>query len=142
MKKQRKRPLLKPLTDEEINIILPVLIKVLKSKTNDSMTLTGKFIIDKFNQNKESIGFKCSFSNARFMKIINHIRTNELCPIISCSTGYHITDDPEKLEACAESMEDRCESILAAATGCRRMAANMRLEQSLKETCPLGFSWD
>ena len=110
--------------------------------TNDSIHLTGKFIIDKFNSNKESIGFKCAFNNARFMKLTNYIRAKELLPLVSCSTGYYITNDADKLEECAQSLEDRTESILAAAAGSRRMVASMRLEKSLKETCPLGFTWD
>lgn len=142
MKKEKQKPLLKPLTDEESNILLPILIKVFKSKTNDSIQLTGKFIIDKFNQNKDSIGFKCAFNNARFMKLTNYIRAQELLPLMSCSTGYYVTTDADTLEECAQSLEDRCQSILAAAAGVRRMVSNIRLEQSLKEKCPLGFTWD
>jgi hypothetical protein len=138
----KKKPLLKPLTDEERNIILPMMVKVFTSKTNDSIHLTGKFIINKFNENKEYIGFKSAFNNARFMKLTNYIRTQELLPLVSCSTGYYVTEDPDKLDECADSMVFRCEAILSAAAGNRRMATNMRLKQSLKETCSLGFSWD
>lgn len=141
MKKQTK-PLLKPLTQEEKIVLLPLLIRFFKEKTSESKRVTGKEIIQRFNDKKEQIGFKSAFNNSRLMKLTNYIRAQKLLKLVSNSRGYYVCYEADALEECAESLENRCESILAAAKGLREMAAEIRHEASMKEVCPLGFSWD
>jgi hypothetical protein len=141
MKKQRK-PLLKPLTTEEKTILLPVLIRFFREKTTQNIHFTAKDIIQRFNDKKEQIGFKCAFNNSRFMKLTNYIRSQKLLGLVSCSTGYYVSFDPNDVEECGYSLMARIESIRAAANGMFEMAAEMRHEESMKETCPLGFTWD
>jgi hypothetical protein len=142
MKKQIKTPLLKPLNDEERIILLPLLLKLFKEKTNDKKHLTASVIIKKFNEKKDAIGFKCAFNNQRFMKLTNYIRAKKLIGLVSCGTGYYASSDEETLEACADSLMNRIEAIEAAAIGLYEMAAEIRHEKSMVETCPLGFTWD
>ena len=142
MKQQKNKPLLKPLTDEERIILLPLLIKFFLEKTSKSFPVIGKDIIRRFNDKKDQIGFKSAFNNSRFMKLTNHIRAQKLLKLATNSKGYYVSYEPDVLEECALSLENRCESILAAARGLRDMASEMRHEMSMVETCPLGFSWD
>lgn len=141
MKTKKVKPLLKPLTDEERNLLLPLLIRLFREKTNDKKHLTGKAIIDKFNEKKDVIGFKSAFNNARFMKLTNYIRAQKLLGLMSCGTGYYMTNNPDELDECAESLENRVEAILAAAKGMRDLASEIRHDMSMKEVCPLGFTW-
>ena len=138
----KNKPLLKPLTDEERIILLPLLIKFFVEKTSKSSPVIGKEIIRRFNDKKDQIGFKAAFNNARFMKLTNYIRAQKLLKLVTNSKGYYVSYEPDVLEECALSLENRCESILAAARGLRDMAAEIRYEMSMVETCPLGFSWD
>ena len=138
----KNKPLLKPLTDEERIVLLPCLQRFFLEKTSKSFPVTGKEIIRRFNDKKDQIGFKAAFNNARFMKLTNYIRAQRLLKLASCSKGYYVSYEPDILEECALSLENRCESILAAARGLRDMAAEMRHEMSMIETCPLGFTWD
>jgi hypothetical protein len=138
----KNKPLLKPLTDEERIVLLPLLMKFFLEKTSKSFPVTGKEIIRRFNDKKEQIGFKAAFNNSRFMKLTNYIRAQRLLKLVTGSKGYYVSYEPDVLEECALSLENRCQSILAAARGLRDMAAEMRYEMSMIETCPLGFSWD
>jgi hypothetical protein len=142
MKIKKVKPLLKPLTDEERTILLPLLIKFFNEKTSKSFPVIGDEIIRRFNDKKDQIGFKNAFNNSRFMKLTNYIRSQKLLKLASCSKGYYVSYEPDVLEECALSLENRCQSILAAARGLRDMAAEMRHEASMLERCPLGFSWD
>lgn len=141
MKNKKVKPLLKPLTDEERNLLLPLLLKLFREKTTSTKHLTAKIIIDKFNEKKDVIGFKCAFNNARFMKLTNYIRAQKLIGLVSCGTGYYVSSNPDELEECATSLENRVEAILAAAKGMRDMASEIRHDMSMKEICPLGFEW-
>ena len=138
----KNKPLLKPLTDEERIVLLPLLMKFFLEKTSKSFPVTGKEIIRRFNDKKEQIGFKAAFNNSRFMKLTNYIRAQRLLKLVTGSKGYYVSYEPDVLEECALSLENRCQSILAAARGLRDMAAEMRYEMSMIEICPLGFSWD
>lgn len=142
MKAKKIKPLLKPLTDEERVILLPCLIRFFLEKTSKSFPITGKEIIRRFNDKKDQIKFKSAFNNSRFMKLTNHIRSQKLLKLATCSKGYYVSYEPDVLEECALSLENRCQSILAAAKGLRDMAAEIRHEMSMKESCPLGFTWD
>jgi hypothetical protein len=140
--KQSAKPLLKPLTDEERTILLPLLIKFFNEKTSKAFPVVGQDIIKRFNDKKEQIGFKSAFNNSRFMKLTHYIRAQKLLKLVANSKGYYVSYEPDVLEECALSLENRCQSILAAAKGLRDMAAEMRHELSMKEVCPLGFTWD
>ena len=142
MKTKKIQPLLKPLTDEERIVLLPLLMKFFNEKTSKSFPVIGKEIIRRFNDKKDQIGFKAAFNNSRFMKLTNYIRAQKMLKLASCSKGYYVSYEADVLEECALSLENRCESILAAARGLRDMAAEIRHEASMIESCPLGFTWD
>lgn len=136
------KPLLKPLTQEEKIILLPLLIRFFREKTSEKNHAKAKDIIRRFNDKKSQIGFKSAFNISRFMKLVNYIRAQKMLKLVSCNTGYYISFDPDSVEECGHSLMNRIESIRAAANGMFEMAAEMRHEMSMIETCPLGFTWD
>lgn len=142
MKTKKVKPLLDPLTQEERIVLLPLLIKFFNEKTSEKQPVTSKDIIRRFNDKKSQIGFKRAFNNPRLMKLTNYIRTQKMLKLVSCGKGYYLSHEPDVLEECALSLENRCASILAAAKGLRDMAAEIRHEASMIESCPLGFTWD
>ena len=142
MKAKKMKPLLKALTQEEKVILLPLLIRFFKEKTNENNQVTAKDIIQRFNDKKDQIGFKCAFNNSRFMKLTNYIRAQKMLKLVSTHKGYYLSFNPDDVEECGHSLMSRIESIKAAANGMFEMAAEMRHEMTMKDVCPLGFTWD
>jgi hypothetical protein len=123
------------LTKDEQNIVLPMLVKALKSK--NGQIIVGQRICDFFNMKQDQLGFKKSLNLQRLRALINHIRESELAPICANSDGYWNSNDPDEIIKEAESLESRCASIMNAARGMRQMAKQIQLEV----TDPLGFTW-
>jgi hypothetical protein len=142
MKQQKCKPLLKPLTQEEKVVLLPLLLRFFREKTSETNQVTAKDIIQRFNDKKDQIGFKCAFNNSRFMKLTNYIRAQKMLKLVSTHKGYYESFNPNDIEECGHSLMSRIESIKAAANGMFEMAAEMKHEASMIETCPLGFTWD
>jgi hypothetical protein len=140
LKNGLKNPQIKPLTDEERNIVLPVLVKYLQKRTNDMIHITADQIINDFNNNKEKIGMKNNFNNPRLMKLTAYIRYTKVVPLISGSTGYYISQDPYIIMGCVESLRQRAEAIMAAADGMLEMANNIKLLQN--DNDPFGFDFE
>jgi hypothetical protein len=142
MKAKQRKPLLDSLTQEEKVVLLPLLIRFFKEKTNENNQVTAKEIIQRFNDKKQQIGFKCAFNNSRFMKLTNYIRAQKMLKLVSTHKGYYESFSADDVEDCGHSLMSRIESIKAAANGMFDMAAEMRHEASMIDTCPLGFTWD
>jgi hypothetical protein len=124
----KNKPLLPELTVEEKDIILPTLIRALKLRTNDARHIKGAKLIEWFRANKDQIGYKASFNNARLMKLINHIRVNGIVPICSTSDGYWITKDPAAIREMIESFENRVASQQAAIQGLKNQLNEIEME--------------
>lgn len=107
---------LKPLTNDEKNILLPKIIMLLK-KTNKTNTMYAEDFISIVRNNSEEWGYKSNFSQSRLRKLINHIRLNGILPVISGKHGYYISHEKEEIHAMIKSLEERAESILSGAKG-------------------------
>jgi hypothetical protein len=127
-KNMKNKPLIPELTTEERNIILPVLVRALKLKTNDKKHLKGKELVEWFRLKKDEIRYKNSFHNARLMKLTNHIRVNGIAPLCSDNTGYWITKDPNVIRDMITSFEARVASQQAAIKGLRDQLNEIELE--------------
>lgn len=110
------------LTKEEMNIILPVVMRILREKSSPTNQLYGKRIVDWLNYKQERIGFKSAMTETRLRKCINYIRTNGLLPVIADDNGYYLTNDPIVIREMAESLRRRVASINAAASGLDSLA--------------------
>jgi len=120
---------LKPLTDDERNILLPKLVKLL-SKTSKSKTLYAPEIVIGFNKHVKSWGFDGTFTETRLRKLINHIRFNGILPIISGPYGYYITQDKQEILEMVKSLEERAQSILSGARGLKGYAQEIENERN------------
>lgn len=131
MKKQRK-PLLAELTIEEKDVILPVLIKLFRTKTNDMVHLTSDRIVDWFVYKKDVIGYKKNFTKQRFMKLTNYIRVNGMLPLISTNDGYFITREIDTIRDMIESFRARIASQEAAVKGLEYQLKEIEMEDGLE----------
>lgn len=96
-----------PLTEYEVETLLPQLVRGLRTKVGKAMSVTNKAIIDGMKRN---LGL--SISDARVRKLINHIRNNDLVPcLIATSQGYYIAESEQELKDYEDSLLGREEAI-------------------------------
>jgi len=94
-----------PLSDYETGVLLPILIRGLKTKHGHMTAVTNKEIVN-------ALKGSCKLSEARVRKIINHIRTNDLVPgLIATSEGYFIAETEAELIEYEESLKGREDAI-------------------------------
>ena len=87
-----------PLNDYEMGVLLPLLVRGLRTKIGRENTLKGSY----------------KLNDARVRKIINHIRTNDLIPgLIATSEGYFIAQSEAELLEYEESLKGREDAIRA-----------------------------
>lgn len=125
------------LTDEERNIILPKLVLLFKTKTNENKTLYSTEIVRIMNNYKEKIGFKSTFTEARLRKLVNYIRCTQILAIASGQNGYYMIKNKEDLIRQAIEMESRAQSILAAAQGLRNLALEIKMNEDKEKDIDL-----
>ena len=96
-----------PLTEYEVQTLLPQLVRGLRTKVGKAMSVTNKAIIEGMKRN---LGL--SISDARVRKLINHIRNNDLVPcLIATSQGYYIAESEQELKDYEDSLLGREEAI-------------------------------
>ncbi len=94
-----------PLTEYEIGVLLPLLVKGLQTKLGRENAVTNKHIVN-------ALKGTCKLNEARVRKIINHIRTNDLVPgLIATSEGYFIAMTEAELLEYEESLKGREDAI-------------------------------
>lgn len=80
-----------PLNDYEMGVLLPLLVRGLRTKIGRENAVTNKHIVS-------SLKGSYKLNDARVRKIINHIRTNDLIPgLIANSDGYFIAQSEAEL---------------------------------------------
>ena len=135
MKKNRK-PQVTPLTTDE-KILLPYLEKFLlrtnktKPKFNDELTEELNRVVERIKE-ETSIDI-VKVNGIRLRKMINHMRCNSILPIISTSKGYYVSYELEDIGEMIISLNQRAESIEAAASGLRYIVAQKKLTDDLGE---------
>lgn len=110
------------LTKEETNIILPVVMRMLRTKSSKNNPLYGQRIVDFLNLKKDEIGFRNPMTDTKLRKCINYLRTNGLMPIIADDNGYYVSNDPTVIRDMAASLRRRTAAIEAAASGLEDLA--------------------
>lgn len=94
-----------PLTEHEIGVLLPLLVKGLQTKLGRENAVTNKHIVN-------ALKGAYKLNEARVRKIINHIRTNDLVPgLIATSEGYFIATTEAELLEYEESLKGREDAI-------------------------------
>ena len=93
------------LTEYELNTLLPIVVKGLKSKYGKENAITNKKICEAL----KSKGYKVT--EPRLRKVIHHIRVEQLIVGLCCnSKGYYVTDSIEELGRYVESLAQRIRS--------------------------------
>jgi len=121
------------LTDDERDKMIPILIRLLKAKSSSDRPIKADTIMKWFNENKHKTQMTKAVCPANLRKAINYIRTTGIAPVMSGSNGYYITDDPKEIYKIAISLEQRAESINAAAKGLRDLAQELQASAKKKD---------
>ena len=94
-----------PLTDYELGVLLPVLVRGLIPKKGRGRAVKNIDIVRTLRPNYK-------ISDARVRKLINHIRTHDLVPgLIATSDGYFIAETEAELIEYEESLKGRENAI-------------------------------
>lgn len=97
-----------PLNDYESNVLLPIIIRGLKTKIGEKNAITNR----KMTVVLKNKGYDISESRVR--KIINHIRNHALIErLIATSKGYYIATSVEELGDYIDSLRGRENAIAA-----------------------------
>lgn len=97
----------KPINDYELNVLLPVILAGLKTKTGKNNAVTNSYIISRLRP-------RYRLDAPRLRKLINHIRTNDLLPgLIATSDGYYLATTENELLEYEDSLRGREEAIKA-----------------------------
>ena len=104
-----------PLTADDLRF-LPVLRRGLERHGKDD-PIKAPAIVKALNDQRIKYDFQVRFTEARLRKLVNHLRTNGLLPVIATSSGYFVTYDPEIIRSQIRSLRDRASGIAGAANG-------------------------
>lgn len=107
------------LSKDELLLVQP-LIAGLENKTKLT-PIKGKDIIQKMNVFCKEKGL-IKLNDVRLRKLINHIRSNSLLPVMASSKGYYVSYDKEDILIQAESLNQRANSIINCANGLKKFA--------------------
>lgn len=103
------------LSKEELEIVQYV-IKGFENYSEDN-PIKAQDVVDRMNVFLTQYKFKIKLTQPRLRKIVNHIRTNGLQPLIATSKGYFVSRDKKVIQEQIESLEQRSNSIRRCADG-------------------------
>lgn len=107
------------ITDEEKNILIPLLIKGFESRTKDN-PIKACNVVQGMNDALEKKDIKIKFTDVRMRKCVNYIRSNAMIPLIATHYGYYVTTDKKEIQAQTESLLQRAQSIINSAKGLQK----------------------
>lgn len=97
-----------PLSDYEMDTILPVMVRCLSKKRGKDNAVTNKKIV----KGMKAQGY--DIDDIRVRKLISHIRTNDLIPcLIASNSGYYIAADKVEVQDYIDSLQGRESAIRA-----------------------------
>jgi len=141
--KQTRKPLIDKLNSDDINILVPLLVKMFVNKTNKDNILSTRKITTFFTDKKTQIGYTGAFTTQRLQKLVNYIRVNSILPVISTNNGYYFSEDKQDIMEMIMNFEGRIAAMKAAADGLRYIVTEQKLKDVKKvEECSLGFTWE
>ncbi len=104
----------KPLSSEELKVIIPIVKEVLLSQKGYLYSTDLKHFVQT-EIDKKFIPYR--LAETRLRQMINYLRSNTILPIISDRRGYRVSNDKEDIIRVYLSLKERAESIMAAANG-------------------------
>lgn len=103
------------LTEQEQEIYVPAIIRVLQDSTAKRVTSP---VLEREIKRLGKLTTRPNGATVR--KCIHYIRVNSLALVLGDHEGYFISDHPDEIGKCIESLEQRARSIWCAAHGLRR----------------------
>lgn len=95
------------LTQYEIEVLVPIMVKGLSTKIGQDNAITNSKIRSRLKDKEMDI------TDSKIRKIINYIRVNKLIVnLLATSKGYFISNDPNEISRYKESLIARANSIL------------------------------
>jgi len=104
-----------PLTVDEKKLVV-IIMEGLRRRTSKTPIL-ARDIIAGVNVRLPEYGIKNKLTGARLRKIVNHIRSNGLLPLMAGSDGYYVSHDATEIARQIKSLRDRAHAIEHAAQG-------------------------
>lgn len=95
--------------------IVPVLVEGFKRYTKTNPILSPD-VVRRYNSKTKGI----KLTPARLRKIINHIRTQGLLPLIGTSKGYYVAYEQHEIAKQIKSLNERANSIRNSAVGLKK----------------------
>lgn len=99
------------LTDVELKM-LPLIIQGFKRYTKEYPVKEPQ-VVERFNNNFPEY----KLTGVRLRKLVNHIRTNGLLPLIATSRGYYVSSDKDEIVNQIRSLREWASSINKCADG-------------------------
>lgn len=103
------------LSDDELKLV-PLVISGFKNYTINN-PIKSDTIVKRMNEFLTKNDYPIKMSGVRLRKIVNHIRTNGLQPLIATSKGYFVSEDKEVIQEQINSLNQRANSIKRCADG-------------------------
>jgi len=100
------------LTRDELEL-MPIIIDGFKRHQGRFNAIVGKDIVKSINRPEIMAKFniKAKTTEVRLRKIVNHLRTNKILPIIATQDGYFMSYQPEDIRGQIESLQSRIEAL-------------------------------
>ena len=116
------------LSNYELNVLLPILMKGLKTKKGKMNAVTSKKIIDALRNQGLKINYRSVYM------LINHIRMNDLIVgLMGSSTGYYIGSNEQDLIDYEVSLLRREEALKKVRMSIKRQRNSMVSLSTLRE---------
>jgi hypothetical protein len=101
------------LTEKELAIV-PSIIKAFRKYTKEN-PIKSPEIVSRYNAGVKKGDI--TLNGVRLRKIVNHIRSYGLLPLIATSKGYYVSFDKEEIKLQIASLHERANSIENCAIG-------------------------
>jgi len=108
------------LTEEEIRLV-PDMCEAFRKYTKEN-PIKGAEICTLINEKRLT---KSKFCESRLRKIVNHIRVNQMIPLIADVKGYYVDYDVSRIKSQAKSLRDRAHAILRVSEAMEGIADKM-----------------
>lgn len=99
--------------------LIRVLLAGFETKTKAN-PIKAPAIINAINAKKKEFGLTKKFSEPRFRKLCNFIRSKGMIPLIATSSGYYVSHDKEEIRKQIESLNERAMAIINSANGLKK----------------------
>lgn len=96
--------------------LIPLLMNGFKNYSKEN-PIKSKEIVSRLNEFLSKNEFGIKMTEVRLRKLVNHIRSTGMQPIIATTYGYYVSYDKDEIRQQIESLQKRARSINLCAEG-------------------------